>query len=230
MTTHKFDPTRKLYLAYGSNLKVKEMKWRAPDAKPLGTLMLADVQLVFRGVADLEWKPGAQAPVGIWEISEKDEEKLDRYEGVGHGFYTKFMVKLKKPKFGRKAGLIYLMTDRDGIYPPSAFYAATIRDGYRNFQLPQSYLDDAIERSFNDKNPSEQTINRRKRQRNSSHQKRLVKMPVSVMVAREKASRKLAEERLAAERAVIISDTDPEVANAQAEKAEKEANGTLQLQ
>lgn len=44
---------RKIYIAYGSNLHQQQMKYRCPDAEVLGTAMLQDYELEFRGVATI---------------------------------------------------------------------------------------------------------------------------------------------------------------------------------
>jgi hypothetical protein len=173
-------PGRKLYVAYGSNLHRKKMAERCPQAKPVGNIVLTDCRLVFRGVADLEHAPGAQVPVGLWDISEKDELALDRYEGYPN-FYGKYEIDIAGTD--HKA-LIYLMVDREGVMPPSAWYASIIADGYRHFELDLSFLRNAIKHSYDAKNPSEQTLARRKRQRNSTNQSKLVQMPREVMEQR----------------------------------------------
>jgi hypothetical protein len=202
---------RKLYLAFGSNLHIKAMQQRCPDAVPVlnnktgkpQKHMLQDAQLVFRGVADLDWCPGAKAPMGLWWISARDEAALDRYEGYFKegdpgNYYQKFHIWLDPNKRARQ-GMIYLMTDRDGIHPPSAHYVSMVRDGYRNFGLDQSYLDAAIEHSFTDKNPSAQTTARRARQKKHSQHYKLVRLPESVAIARMEAERDHAERARAAE-------------------------------
>jgi hypothetical protein len=173
-------PGRKLYVAYGSNLHRKKMAERCPNAKPVGSIILTECKLVFRGVADLQHDVDGQVPVGLWDIDEKDEEALDRYEGYPT-FYGKYEIDIKGTE--HKA-LIYLMVDREGVQPPSAWYASIIADGYRHFELDLSYLREAIKHSYESKTPSEQTIARRRRQRNSTNQAKLVAMPREVMEQR----------------------------------------------
>ena len=77
----------KLYAAYGSNLNLEQMEYRCPYAVPLGTAELAGYRLLFRGgrdgsaVATVEPMGGGSVPVLLWEITPRDEEALDRYEG-----------------------------------------------------------------------------------------------------------------------------------------------------
>ena len=74
----------KLYVAYGSNLNLAQMARRCPTAKVVGIGKLKEYQLTFRGVATIEPVSGAETPVGVWEITPKDEMALDRYEGYPH--------------------------------------------------------------------------------------------------------------------------------------------------
>lgn len=160
----------RLYLAYGSNLNKEQMKWRCPNARPVGRVMFENAMLVFRGVADVIECQGSAVPMGIWRITPSDERALDSYEGTGSGLYSKEEVWLPNGK----SALIYLMND-SGVMPPSQRYADTIRKGYKDFGLDESYLDAAIARSFDDKAPSRVTSQRRARQRVSSNEQMLVK-------------------------------------------------------
>ncbi len=62
------DSTHKLYIAYGSNLNLSQMKHRCPTARVIGTSELKDYELVFRGsghnaVATVEPCKGSTVPV-----------------------------------------------------------------------------------------------------------------------------------------------------------------------
>lgn len=169
----------KLYISYGSNLCKRAMRVRCPGAKPLGKFMLTKARLVFRGVADVEYDPDGEVPCGLWRINRQDEATLDTYEGVKSGFYDKNESIVLKYKSERTPALIYLMRS-EGVFPPSEGYANMIRQGYKDFGLDESYLDEAIERSFLEKEPDDQTRRRRVRQRQDSRHRNLVEMPESV--------------------------------------------------
>ena len=132
---------RTLYFAYGSNLNKEQMSSRCPNAKPLGKLMLADWRLVFRGVADIEPCEGAILPIGLWAITDKCELALDVYEGYPR-LYGKRYFNIKGERY-----MTYTM-NHDGISPPNQSYAKTIRDGYNDFLLPTTFLDEAIKHSY----------------------------------------------------------------------------------
>lgn len=141
-----------LYFAYGSNLNLAQMRVRCPKAKPVGSITLRDSRLVFRGVADCAYEPGATIPGGLWRITPECEAALDRYEGVASGMYRREMVPLTGFD-GETEMLLYAMNST-GIMPPSEGYLASIVQGYRDFKLPIKYLRDAVRASWDDKSPS----------------------------------------------------------------------------
>ena len=130
--------TKTLYISYGSNLNIAQMKMRCPTAQPIAKTSLKDYRLVFQGMlqgahAHVIPAPGESVPVVIWEISRADEKALDRYEGVAGGYYTKEYLPIDIDGKATKA-LIYIMTPHDhGI--PNDGYLATIVQGYADFGL-----------------------------------------------------------------------------------------------
>ena len=135
----------KAYIAYGSNMNVRQMKWRCPDARPIGTGRLEGWKLTFRGngrcgVANIEPEEGSTVPVVVWEISDRDEKNLDVYEGYPH-LYVKKKVKLFNSQKSRYVyGMAYVMTDGHKISGPSGSYLGTIAEGYDDFGLDASEL------------------------------------------------------------------------------------------
>lgn len=71
----------RLYAAYGSNMDKEQMSRRCSDAKVVGTGYLDDWKLTMPFYANIEQEKGRKTPVLIWEISEENEKKLDKYEG-----------------------------------------------------------------------------------------------------------------------------------------------------
>lgn len=173
----------KLYIAYGSNLNKRLMRQRCPGARPIGKFMLTKAKLIFRGVADVEYSPNDSVPCGLWVIDKSHEAALDRYEGVGAGSYYKEESIVLRYQGKPHNALIYLMNS-DGIYPPSEYYLETVRQGYKDFGLDETFLDTAIRQSFIHKQPTEQTRRRRRRQRETLKQRRLIEMPEAVALKR----------------------------------------------
>ena len=40
---------KRYYLAYGSNLNIRQMRYRCPGAKPIGITAIPDYQLLYKG-------------------------------------------------------------------------------------------------------------------------------------------------------------------------------------
>lgn len=143
---------KRLYIAYGSNLHIKQMSFRCPQSKPVGTATLKDHRLVFQGSAfgahaNVIPEAGQEVPVVIWQISQRDEAMLDRYEGVAGGYYTKEYMTIDLNGEQVEA-LIYIMTPH-GYGLPSDIYLNTIKEGYGDFNLPIKCLNEAVVHSYN---------------------------------------------------------------------------------
>ena len=140
---------KRYYLAYGSNLNVKQMVLRCPDAKPLGTGEIAGYRLLFKGSKSgayltIEPQEGAKVPVAVWEVSEADEKKLDRYEGFP-AFYYKKELRLQYKDIrtgGRRTvnAFAYIMYENRPIGIPSDFYMRTCLEGYDAFFFDRKVL------------------------------------------------------------------------------------------
>ncbi|MCD8354972.1 MAG: gamma-glutamylcyclotransferase [Clostridia bacterium] len=140
---------RKYYIAYGSNLSMKAMKLRTPDARVVGTAMLQDYELVFRYYVTVEPKPGSEVPVLIWEITREDEENLDYYEGYPKLYFKKNVTLPVTPIDGEEpcnlTAMVYIMCK--GQYPrrlPSARYYRVLKDSYSFACFDEAYLKAAL--------------------------------------------------------------------------------------
>lgn len=124
----------KRYIAYGSNLSAEQMAVRCPDAKVIGMAAIWDWKLVFRGCATIEPAKGRVVPVLIWEISERDERNLDRYEGWPHYYRKEDMTVTMTDLDGRNpqevTAMVYLMNDGHPVQPPWQGYYNTLAEGY----------------------------------------------------------------------------------------------------
>lgn len=131
------------YIAYGSNLSVEQMAVRCPDAKVVGTAMLDDWELLFRVHATIAPRKGAKVPVAVWEISEKDEKKLDLYEGFPT-YYKKRNLKVKMTRIDNSAvetvdAMVYIMNLFRGFAPSPSYYKI-IDEGYQRFGFDRRIL------------------------------------------------------------------------------------------
>ena len=130
----------KIYIAYGSNLNLRQMAMRCPTAKVVGIAMLEGFVLTFRGVATIEQAKG-QVPVAVWDIEEQDEAALDRYEGYPH-LYRKEDVEIECRGEKIKAMVYIMNTGRPNL--PHKSYFQTIMEGYMDVGLNTEYLYDAL--------------------------------------------------------------------------------------
>lgn len=135
---------KRLYLAYGSNINLEQMARRCPNSKVIGTAMIPDYELEFRGVATIVPKKGAEVPVLMWEIDQQDEINLNHYEGFPR-LYRKEIFEMEVNGKIRE-GMAYLMNYK-GIAPPTAQYYNSIKKGYEDNGMDTKYLYDALVRS-----------------------------------------------------------------------------------
>lgn len=141
---------KRLYVAYGSNLNLSQMEWRCPTAEVVGTAVLPDYELLFRGsgdsaVATVEPRKGASVPILLWDIRPMDEKALDRYEGYPR-LYEKETVTVSMGGEEVEA-MAYVMTP--GYEPglPDQRYHDVIAEGYRSAGFDLSVLEAAVQRS-----------------------------------------------------------------------------------
>lgn len=151
--------SKRYYIAYGSNLNIMQMRMRCPGARIIGTSVIEDYQLLFKGsktgsYLTIEPMEGAEVPVVIWEVTEIDEKALDRYEGYPNFYYKKEMTLdikgIRTKKVRRRDAFVYIMHEERELGIPSWYYVNTCLDGYRAFGFNEKYLFDAIRISRRD--------------------------------------------------------------------------------
>ena len=141
----------KIYAAYGSNLNHAQMRGRCPDAKYLGSAMLQNQNLLFCGQPDhsfatIKTMAGKEVPIGLWEISARDEKSLDRYEGYPH-FYHKTVLPVTLD--GEEVhAMVYIMDLAMPAGLPSVMYYDIVEKGYRDCGLDPAYLQAALRESM----------------------------------------------------------------------------------
>lgn len=147
---------KRYYIAYGSNLSVAQMKVRTPDAKIVGTGILYGWRLLFKVHATIEPCEGKNTPVLVWEISESDEQQLDRYEGYPSYYYKQDVELEVFPLEGgepvKLTAMVYLMTEGRRLEAPYPGYYGVLAEGYRRFHFPMHILERALADSIGKKN------------------------------------------------------------------------------
>ena len=136
-----------LYLAYGSNLNLKQMEMRCPTAKVVGSTTLEGYELSFRGVnggayATIKANPDKETPVLIWELDDIAETRLDNYEGFPT-FYKKAYFRIELNGRWTRA-MAYIMKKGVPKGVPERHYYEGIFEGYRAAGFNQEILDEAV--------------------------------------------------------------------------------------
>lgn len=131
------------YLAYGANMDAEMMKCRCPDAKFLGTGVLKDWRLMFKGKPPSsygtieEWE-GFSVPYVLWEISAADERNLNHYEGYPK-HYLKGTVAVE---FNGETvwAMYYFKPEDQPVGAPCDHYVAVLWGAYEKFGFDLSIL------------------------------------------------------------------------------------------
>jgi hypothetical protein len=132
-----------LYAAYGANTNFAAMRVRCPTAVYVGNVEILDYRLVFRSVADVIPKKDAVVVCAMWQIQEADERALDRFESFPN-FYGKRYATMRW-KGRERDVMFYIMNgNRGDRHEPPVSYEQTLRQGYRDCNLPEEQLDAAI--------------------------------------------------------------------------------------
>ena len=147
---------KRYYIAYGSNLNVYQMRYRCPNARIIGTAVMPNYELLFKGsktgsYLTIEPKDGSSVPVAVWETTADDELALDRYEGYPTFYYKKEFVLpikgIKTSKVRNRKVYVYIMHKDRPIGIPTKSYVRTCIEGYHNFGFDIDVLKKAYERS-----------------------------------------------------------------------------------
>ncbi|MDD3300341.1 MAG: gamma-glutamylcyclotransferase [Bacteroidales bacterium] len=140
-----------LYIAYGSNLNLSQMKQRCPTARVIGASEIKDHEIVFRGsrysaVATIEPWEGSSVPVLLWGIQPEDEISLDRYEGYP-SFYEKKNMEIAL-NGSTVSAMVYVMTPGHELGIPSERYKISIEDGYMDAGFDTDILQNAVDKTL----------------------------------------------------------------------------------
>lgn len=136
------------YAAYGSNLNVEQMKYRCPGAKIIGTAVIKDYRLMFKGsltgsYLTIEPDVGCEVPVAIWKVTDNDIQSLNHYEGYPN-FYYKKAFNLYCSDGHRHKVFAYIMHEERKLGVPSAYYLSTCISGYHSFGFDDKVLMEAL--------------------------------------------------------------------------------------
>ena len=147
---------KRYYIAYGSNLNIRQMGMRCPQARIIGTSEIPDHGLLFKGsrtgsYLTIEPREGSGVPVAVWETTERDEAALDRYEGFPAFYYKAEMelpiMGIRSRKTRMEKAYVYIMHEDRQPGVPDWHYVQTCLEGYRAFGFDENILLKAYDES-----------------------------------------------------------------------------------
>ncbi|SNX53648.1 gamma-glutamylcyclotransferase family protein [Thermoanaerobacterium sp. RBIITD] len=143
---------KNLYLAYGSNMNLKQMSKRCPTAKLMGPAILRNWKLVFKGkdkgaFATIEPAENSEVPAVLWEIGPFDEDALDKYEDYPHLYRKEIVEAIYEGKPIR--AMVYIMNPGNDIGRPSKRYYNIIKQGYEDVGFDTELLEQMLKNQYN---------------------------------------------------------------------------------
>lgn len=138
------------YFAYGSNMKLVQMKSRCPEAKKIGIGRLDGYEICFprksssrqgKGVPSICEKAGAHVEGVLFELTDSDLNRLDEYEGVPNSYIRKSVTILMNDG-GEIVAETYVANTMEGApFKPSKTYMGTIIEGAIENSLSEHYIE-----------------------------------------------------------------------------------------
>ena len=130
------------YFAYGSNMDCTRMKRRCPGAilNGLASLPTMAFQINERGYATVVPSPAETVFGLLWTITSEDEERLDEYEAVGAGLYTKQQLRVHPAIGPAIEALVYVAVESGPGRPRPGYLENVLRAGEEQ-GLPAAYLE-----------------------------------------------------------------------------------------
>jgi gamma-glutamylcyclotransferase (GGCT)/AIG2-like uncharacterized protein YtfP len=130
------------YFAYASNLSKARMKQHCPDAKPKFSAVLPNYKLVFTGwsrewhggKATIQPYKGARVAGAVYEISDADLRKLDKFEDYP-GTYTHLNVTVFNEDDVAVKAITYVKVRQEPEGKPGPEYIAIIKQGFKDWEL-----------------------------------------------------------------------------------------------
>ena len=138
---------KRLYVAYGRNLNILQMKQRCPTAKLCGTGTVENYQLQFKGRPQSAFATISQrrAPLFRWRFGSCSPGTNGRWTGTrdypSHYFKQDIPVQLDGKEV---VGMAYIMDLEMDHGLPSLAYYQTVQEGYEDCGLDVSVLERAV--------------------------------------------------------------------------------------
>ena len=149
-----------IYAAYGSNMDPEQMLMRCPHSPMAGTGWLEGWRLTFSG-GDIGWEgalatvvedPGSRVFVVFYDVSDEDEQRLDRWEGSELGIHRKIRLRVDTDDNQSVLAWLYVMDAYEGGLP-SARYIGVMADAAEKAGAPAEYVHDLRTRNSRNVGP-----------------------------------------------------------------------------
>lgn len=130
----------KLHFGYGSNMWDAQMRKRCPQSKKVGVARLRSYRWIIstRGYANVVASTADEVEGVLFELSQSDEDSLDRYEGVASGSYRK--VDLPVLHDGREVVALVYIDPVTAEGSPEEEYVKRINLGLKDAKLSEGYV------------------------------------------------------------------------------------------
>ena len=138
------------YFAYGSNLDLSQMKRRCPEYRLISKGSLSGYRLTFNrfssgwggGVADVIQDQDSKVWGLVFEISDSDLERLDRYEGYHKdqtSMYERWKAVIDTPNGQISDVWVYTVVEKQKFVQPTLEYLQIIKDAAVRWNFPKDY-------------------------------------------------------------------------------------------
>ena len=138
------------YFAYGSNLDLSQMKRRCPECRLISKGSLSGHSLTFNrfsngwggGVADVIQDQDSKVWGLVFEISDSDLERLDRYEGYHKdqtSMYERWKAVIDTPNGQISDVWVYTVVEKQKYVQPTLEYLQIIKDAAVRWNFPKDY-------------------------------------------------------------------------------------------
>ena len=144
------------YFAYGANLHVSQMKSLCPRSAPVCPARLEGYRLTIAlpfsapenqsGWATVTPHKGAETLGALFHLHADDLPALDHFEDYP-ALYNRKNVEIRTDE-GVDRAMIYIMRHPIRTARPAAHYVETLRQGYRDFDLPMEALESVLGETY----------------------------------------------------------------------------------
>ncbi len=115
---------------------------RCPESKPKFPALLHNYKLVFLGysrlwhggVASIKSFTGERVPGAVYDLTERDLRRLDKYKGLPE-HYHRINIKVTSEDDDLLEAVTYIKKGQPEENPPSKEYLTVIRQGYREWGI-----------------------------------------------------------------------------------------------